>query len=228
MSRPKKTRILIVTDSPVLPSGMAETTRLIFGALLRNYPSLYDVQQVGLFHYYAVTEVSWAVHPTETSNDGIVTKLAVDDLFGQKTFQKVINTFSPDIVFAFNDPQNVLHLCAPPSARKHKLILYLNFDGYHIPPVHGAQLSNADLIVTMSDFSLNVARSCLKELGDKELCYLYSPADMKRFSPASDDEKRTLRRDLLPRSIPEDFFILGWVGRNQWRKQVWVLYKVLH
>ncbi len=37
----KRTRILVVTDSPILPSGLAETTRLIFGNLLKRYPEQY-------------------------------------------------------------------------------------------------------------------------------------------------------------------------------------------
>ncbi len=28
--------------------------------------------------------------------------------------------------------------------------------------------------------------------------------------------------------MPQNAFLLGWVGRNQWRKQPWLLYKVIH
>ena len=37
-----------------------------------------------------------------------------------------------------------------------------------------------------------------------------------------------MRRELLPRWMPDTAFLLGWVGRNQWRKQIWLLYKVLN
>jgi hypothetical protein len=59
-----KIRILIVTDSVVLPPGMAEATRLIFGELLDSYPEQYEIHQVGLFHCYAVTRPRWPIHPT--------------------------------------------------------------------------------------------------------------------------------------------------------------------
>ncbi|HEV8542357.1 MAG TPA: hypothetical protein VGR78_08195 [Verrucomicrobiae bacterium] len=41
----KKTKILIVTDSSVLPTGMAETTRFIFSNLLARYPDAYEIHQ---------------------------------------------------------------------------------------------------------------------------------------------------------------------------------------
>lgn len=55
-------RILIVTDSPVLPSGLAETTRLIFSTLLDRHPDQYDLHQVGLCHCYAVTRPRWPIY----------------------------------------------------------------------------------------------------------------------------------------------------------------------
>src|SRR5439155_22909107 len=56
MTMGRKIKILIVTDSAVLPTGMAETTRLVFGNLLEKYPETYDIHQIGWFHCYAVTE----------------------------------------------------------------------------------------------------------------------------------------------------------------------------
>ncbi len=54
----KRTRILIITDSPALPTGLAETTRLIFGNLIVKYPLDYDLQQIGLFHCIAMPSPS--------------------------------------------------------------------------------------------------------------------------------------------------------------------------
>jgi hypothetical protein len=59
-----RTRILIVTDSPLLPSGLAETTRLIFSGLLDHYPDQYELHQIGICHCYAVTQPRWPVYPT--------------------------------------------------------------------------------------------------------------------------------------------------------------------
>jgi glycosyltransferase involved in cell wall biosynthesis len=226
---PAPTRILIITDSPALPTGLAETTRLIFGNLLAKYPGQYELHQVGLCHCYAVTQPQWPVHPTMTFKDS---KGKVDfvreDIYGQKTFFRVVAKVRPDIVFAFGDPQNFLYLCLPPGQRKHKLVLYINFDGLPMPPDFGPALANADLIFTKSEFSKNVVARCLASASAGKLDYRYSPADLARFSPPSANERAEMRQDLLPEWMPRDAFVLGWVGRNQWRKQVWLLYKVLH
>lgn len=225
----KRTRILIVTDSPVVPTGMAETTRLIFSTLLHNYPQQYDLHQVGLFHCYAVTTPEWPIHPTMAAKgpDGIL-RFVPEDRYGQKTFPKCLAKIQPDIVFGFGEPHRVLHLCAPPESRRHRLVLYVNFDGLPVPPAYCSHLLNADLIFTKSQFSMDVLASALPGFPPNQLSYLYSPADVERFRPISSEAKASLRRDLLPSWMAQKGFVLGWVGRNQWRKQNWVLFKVIH
>jgi hypothetical protein len=109
------------------------------------------------------------------------------------------------------------------------VILYLTFDGLPFPPGCGHILDRADLILTMSEFSVNVMAKCLPDTSTSKLGgYLYGPADTERFKPISRESKAELRRDLLPEWMPQNAFLLGWIGRNQWRKQVWLLYKVIH
>ncbi len=80
----------------------------------------------------------------------------------------------------------------------------------------------------MSEFSKDAIARCPDVAFQDKLDYMYSPADIARFSPACEAMKAEMRRDLLPAWMPQNAFLLGWVGRNQWRKQVWVQYKVLH
>lgn len=225
----KKTKILIITDSPVLPTGLAETTRLIFGGLLERHPDEYELHQIGLFQCYAVTTPKWPVYPTRMIKDrqGKL-DFAPDDKHAEKTFFSLLPRLQPDIVFVFGDPQNARHFCLPRAQRRHRLILYLNFDGLPSMPEFGPALSRADLIVGTSEFSKEVIGRCPDAVFQDKMDYVYSPADTKRFAPASESTKAEMRRDLLPPWMPQDAFVLGWVGRNQWRKQVWVLFKVLH
>ncbi|PYJ82484.1 MAG: hypothetical protein DME22_18595 [Verrucomicrobia bacterium] len=224
-----KTKILIVSESPVLPTGIAETTRLIFGNLLDNHSDRYELHQIGLYHSLAVAEPKWPIYATKTveGKDG-ETFLAPDDLHGQKTFQEIVSEVRPDIVFAFNDPQRLHHLCVDPNERPYKLILYLKTDGFPIPADAGRILNKADLILTMSDWSRSELLSCCPSIDPDKLDYLYSPADTSRFTPVSDVEKMDLRDALLPDWMPRNAFLLGWVGQNRWRKQVWILYKAIH
>jgi glycosyltransferase involved in cell wall biosynthesis len=226
---PSRTKILVVTDSPILPSGLAETTRLIFGNLLRKYAEEYEVHQLGLFQCYAVTKPLWPVYPTMTVKDrNGKLDFVPGDKYGEKTFFRLLPKVQPDIVFAFGDPQTVLYLCQPPKQRRYRLILYVNFDGLPVPPDYGPIFDNADLIFTKSEFSMQVVARCLPAVARDKLGYRYSPADIKRFAPATDETRAEMRRDLFPPWMPRDAFLLGWNGRTQWRKQNWVLYKVLH
>ncbi len=224
-----KTRILIVTDSPVLPSGMAETTRLIFSTLLDRYPDQYELHQIGLFHCYAVTTPRWPIYPTLAAKgpDGQL-RFVPEDKYGQKTFPKHVAKLQPDIVFGYGEPQRVAHLCAPPAARRHRLILYVNFDGLPVPPAYCSHLRNADLIFTKSEFSTNVLAAALPDFPPDRLSYLYSPADTQRFAPVPKGSRQELRKSLFPPWLPATAFVLGWVGRNQWRKQAWLPYKIIH
>ncbi len=222
-------RILIITDSPGLPTGLAETTRLIFGNLITKYPDHYDLHQIGLSHFYAVTTALWPVHQTMMREDSEgKLEFLPEDNHGQKTFFRLQPELRPDIVFAFGDPQNVLHFCLPPNERSYKLILHVNFDGLPMPPGFGSLLDRADLIFTKSEFSRDVIALWLPRPPHAKIDYMYSPADLERFAPASATAKAEMRRDLFPAWMPQDAFVLGWIGRNQWRKQVWVMYRLLH
>lgn len=224
-----KTRILIVTDSPVLPSGMAETTRLIFSTLLDRYPREYDLHQVGLFHCYAVTPPRWPIYPTIAARgrDGLL-RFVPEDKYGQKTFPKWAAKLQPDIVFGYGEVQRVAHLCVTSSARRHRLVLYVNFDGLPVPSSYCAPLRHADLIFTKSEFSMGVLASTLPGFPRERLGYLYSPADTERFAPVPEEVRAEGRKNLFPPWLPPTAFVLGWIGRNQWRKQAWLPYKVIH
>jgi glycosyltransferase involved in cell wall biosynthesis len=207
---------------------MAETTRLIFNTLLQKYPKHYEIHQIGLKHVYAVTTANWQIHATKTikSSDGRI-GLDKQDVAGQKTIRILLPTLEPDIVFAFNDPQHLDHLCIDATQRKHKLILYVNFDGFPVPPLFD-YLFKADCVVTSTDFSRRAFLASHRHNEAEKVKFMYSPADIARFAPISDFERTELRRDLFPSWMPPTAFVLGWVGLNQWRKQVWVLYQVIH
>jgi glycosyltransferase involved in cell wall biosynthesis len=224
-----KKRILIVTQSPILATGMAEAIRLIFGALLDRYPEYYELHQVGLTHSFSVASPRWPVYATKgaAAESGEMVTFDVADLAGEKTFPEVAQRLQPDIVFGFNDPQRLLHLCKPANERNHKLVLYVNFDGLPFPPVYGNLLKDADAIVTMSAFSRQVLLGAMPMVRADRLSYLYSPADTNRFVPPSPSQKSRLREEMFPPWMPRDAFILLWVGRAQWRKQVWILYELI-
>jgi glycosyltransferase involved in cell wall biosynthesis len=224
-------RILIVTHSPILYTGMAEVIRLVFGGLLAEFPTRYVVHQVGLHHVSAVVDSPWPVTRTDShlaSNGEVV--LAQDDLNGEKTVQRVLGEFNPDIVFAHNDPQNVGFLLKLRKLGKWKLVLYINFDGVPVPREFMA-LMEANRLITLSDFSraafLELFCEGKRDILRQRIGVMYCPADLLRFRPFSLEERAGLREANFPGWIPVDAFVVGWIGRNQWRKQIWAVYEAI-
>lgn len=221
-------KLLIVTDSPALPTGMAETTRLLFAALKRRYPLAYDLFQIGLFHTYAIARPEWPVYTTDTLiGPSGRRQLDPEDVYSTKSFARILAELRPDLVYAFNDPQRVAHICVDPSQRSYGLAVQVNVDGWPLPLRREHYLINADALLTSSIFSSRALLACNPNLTEKSIDYLYSPSDLSRFSPASEERKVNLRAEHFPDWIDRSAFVLGWVGRNQWRKQVWILYRVI-
>ena len=65
-------------------------------------------------------------------------------------------------------------------------------------------------------------------LKNKNIKVMYHPIDMQRYPMLSDDQRKKLRTKLLPKNLPEDVFICGWLGKNQFRKQNFKLWEVAH
>lgn len=224
-----KLKILIQTDSSQLHTGLAETTRLIFNALLDKYGDYYELHQVALFHANPVVQARWPHYPTKMKKDAQGRNVFDEnDRYGQQTSPEVISKIKPDIVFGYGDPWYVQHLATNPQIKDYSLVLYLTYDGTPYPPNDQSWLKNVDKFVTLSHFSKHVIQNSMPELKNKDIEVLYSPADIERFKPASEEEKMALRQKAFPSHIPHDAFVLGWVGRNQWRKQIWKMYEVMH
>lgn len=204
-------KILLVTHSAVLYTGMAEVTRLLFRSLMRRYPGRYEVHQLGLFHTSAMSSPDWSIHSTDTQileNGKVV--LNQQDLAGQRSFPRLAEAVKPEVVFAFNDPYNLEFLCAYYPLRTWKLVLYANFDGVPVPPDVKCLLG-ADRIVTMSEFSKRAFLDAVGHNHADKVSVVYAPADTDRFRPLVEDEKGMLRRANLPDWDASEF-VHPWVG----------------
>jgi glycosyltransferase involved in cell wall biosynthesis len=246
-----KTRILVVAESPALPTGSAEMVRSIFEALTKKYPGAYELCQIGLAHSFAVTYPKWLVHPImaakETNSDF---QCPPGNRPAREALRNVVLNFQPEIVFALDDPAGVAPLCTAtadlpspndwwngfydnvvpldPADRPYKLILYLKINGLPLPSQAGSILNRANLIVTMSEWARSGLLSSCPAIPPDKVEVMYSPADTARFVPLLESERLEARRALLPDWMPQDAFVVGWVGLPRWRKQVWLLYKVIH
>jgi glycosyltransferase involved in cell wall biosynthesis len=205
----------------VLPTSVAEITRLIFGHLIANHPEEFNLLQVGLFHSHAVTKPFWPIQATEAVRKQFV----VDDLFGQRTLHRFIGSFKPDILFAVGNPLHLVRSGLGETDPDCKLILYLKVDDFPLGPEVGSLLKRADVILTTSVFSSDVIRS---QFTNFKVGCIYPPASVQCFTPAPIAERPDLRTAIFPNWMPHDAFVLGWVGKPKWRKQIWSLYETIH
>ena len=226
------TKILIHTDSVVLPSGLAETTRNIFHPLLDKYPGEYILHQVGWFHVGpGIIQPRWPITPTKMK-DG---KPDPEDRYGRLTFPSVVKAFRPDIVFAYGDLWCWDHILTSALRNEFKLIVYYTIDGQpyfgHInadgSTAWGKILSNADLIVALSKWGMDILKDGCPELADTAMDYMYHPMDGELMKPATEESKPNLRMALLGAKYHGQP-VIGFVGRNQFRKQNHKLWEVMH
>lgn len=233
----KKIKILIVTDSAALQSGLATTTRNIFIPLLRNNPDKYEIHQLGFFHFMPKEQVPWPIYQTRIIQGPNGPQPDMNDKYGEQSFHDLVGKIRPDIVFGYGDMWHFNHLIQSPMRNTYRLVTYYTIDGQ---PYFGHKLDSADntewgpnlakvdQVVTLSQFGVDVLKSSCKEIKDANIKYAYHPLDMERFPYITPEQRKEIRSKMLPRTINPDAFIAGFVGRNQFRKQNHKLWEVAH
>jgi glycosyltransferase involved in cell wall biosynthesis len=206
-------------------TGTAEVIRNIFIPLIQVYGYRYDIAQIALFSRSLVADVPWQIHPTRLKSCGAGGyTLDPADLFGQLTIPEIIQKWVPDLIFLFNDPQIVLGQLEL-LGRSQRTIVYVTFDGVPVPRKYAA-LAKSRKLITMSEFS---KRAFIASCGvrSNEVDVLYAPINTELFCPWSVSKRNEARKCARPEWMAEGAFVLGWVGRNQWRKQIWVMFEVI-
>jgi glycosyltransferase involved in cell wall biosynthesis len=233
-----KTKILIITDSARIHTGLGENCRLVFKELMRRFPDKYELLQIGWFDINPSEQVPWNVMHTimHPKGNGIV-ELDDSDKYGQKTFEGVLAKFKPDIVWCSGDIWCFDHLISSPNRNTFRLVLYYTIDGAPyfgtwlepgLKSDWGQKLLKADEVVVWSEFGKEVLQSSCPELKNKDIKVIYHPMDVSRFRHLSREQKVQERRKLYNNGIDVNGFILGYVGRNQFRKQNYKLWEIAH
>jgi len=232
-----KIKILISTDSAGIHTGLAETTRLVFNRLLDKYPDKYDLHQLGWFNFNATEKVRWPIHTTHLKQEGNKRSPDHSDRYGQRTFENLRNKINPDIVYTNGDLWCFDHVLNSPKRNTFRLVVYYTIDGQpywgsHINPGKdsewGGKLTMADRVVVLTEWGKDVLAKSCPELSEDMIDVIYHPADMDRFKLYTEEERMKLRHQMYNPQIPRDAFMLGWVGRNQFRKMNFKMWEVMH
>lgn len=232
-----KKKILLVTDSGGIHTGLAESTRLVFRYIHENYSDKYELSQLAWFNANLSEQIPWKMYNTNVVQNKGEQTLDPDDRYGKKTFEAVLAQEKPDIVWSSGDLWCFDHMLNSPNRNKFKLALYYTIDGTPywggsfdkgVSSEWGKKLSKADEVVVWSEWGKDVLEKSCPEISDKEIKVIYHPADTERFVPLTQEQKMSFRSQMYNPSIPRDAFVMGWIGRNQYRKMNFKMWEVLH
>ena len=235
----KPIKILICTHSAQTSTGLGATVRNIFKPLLEKYPGKYELHQLGYFH---VTDnqfqIPWPIYNTKVIKhpDGRL-ELDQNDKYGEISFHEVVERIQPDIVFGYGDMWHFNHMLESPLRNTYRMLSYYTIDGQPYfgnlnqdnTTDWGKKLLKTDKLVVLSKFGAEVLKESCPELKDINIDVRYHPIDIRQHKFLSPEGKKELRSKVLPPVIAaSDPFIIGWCGRNQFRKQNYKLWETLH
>ena len=205
-----KPRILLVSDSVSIHTGFARVAREIALHLIRT--GKYEVCQHGWYHRNPQVEVPIKIYPTK-QKDGAFLR---SDLYGEESFDEVCFQLQPDIVLGIGNFTMLRAITHSKLRSTYYLITYVPID----------------------HFQAGVDKAWEESLGRVDDLYLYTPWArdvLNRNNPAIrvtdciphgvDPEvfrpRPKLKTEIRKRlGIPEDSFVVGYVGRNLERKRV--------
>lgn len=231
-----KTKILICSHSAALHSGLSETVRHIFIPLLQKYNDKYEVHQLGYFHHAVVEQVPWPIYATKVQNTPNGPQPVHEDRYGQISFDEIVANIKPDIVVGYGDMWHFEHMLNSPLRNSYRLLCYYTIDGQpyfgHLnaddSTEWGKKLQKADQIAVITHFGKEVLQRGNKELKDVDIKVVNHPLDMNRYPVLNDKQKAEVRAKTLPKQMSKNGFVMGFVGKNQFRKQNHKLWEILH
>lgn len=154
-------------------------------------------------------------HPFDGGTDGL----------GVTRLPKLARRLQPDVIVLLNDPWNVPHYLAalraefdiaPDAPLPFPVVAWLAVDAKNI---HAAVLNDPALthVAVWTDFAADeLARGGYLS----PVSVIPLGVDSALFRPAPPDVRAMCRRSICKQGISNDAFIVGYVGRNQYRKRL--------
>lgn len=205
-------KILIMTDSPNIPTGMGRLGREL-STRLRAMG--HEIGYIGWWHPADFPQVPPpGVHLWVTNNSH----------HGSDVLDGIVNRFQPDVLLTIGDFWHLWYISDPGICRTRRFFQwcsYIPVDGEPlnggIPPAIRAVIEDIDIPVAYTDYAKNAV---LKSIFDKEtrnrIRTIYHGVDTELFKPMNFEERVKLRDQY---GIGDKFLFLT-VSRNQSRKNI--------
>lgn len=190
----------MMSDSPVLYTGFGRVLKKIALHVFRE--TNWQLKVIGWFNHRSDKDFfPFDIIPTNIEDPM--------DKFGLHTFDKVVEDYKPDLVFAIGDEWMVRHAVTSKYRNTYKLVLYCPIDGSPIPADWLETFNGADVMVAYGEFGKRVMQS-----RDNSIKVEIIPhgVDLSVYRP-----KENVKR---PKKALENAFFIGCVARNQPRKML--------
>lgn len=211
-------RILVMTDSPFVPSGLGKVGKNIALGLKR--------------HNHDVAYLAWFHHPDipQERLDGIQVWFTNDSLYGAEILDRIVNRFQPDVLLTVGDLWNLSYIYNGEACKTRRWFQWCSYIAVDGEPLNGGLPPG--LVPIVNDIDIPVAytnyakKSISKSSNDDEtrsrLDVIYHGVDTNLFKPTSHERRMSIRRSY---GIRDDQFVFLTVSRNQSRKNIPELFR---
>lgn len=205
-------RIIVMTDSPFIPTGQARVGREIAVGLAERG---HEVGYVGWFHRPDI-------FPNLPNN--IQFWWTNDGYYGSNILDHAVNQFQPDIVLTIGDFWNLGWITDPNICRTRRYFQWCSYIPVDGEPLNGGLppgiikvVEDIDIPVAYTEYAkAAVLKSVKSEETRRRLNVIYHGVDSQTFKPMEPSERRKIRAQYQL----EDKFLFLTVCRNQSRKNI--------
>jgi glycosyltransferase involved in cell wall biosynthesis len=215
----KKTKILVISDHPLSPSGVGTQTKYMIEALLKTGRYSFTCLGGAIKHNdYTPQKVDpwgddWVVFP-------------IDGYGSHDVIRSVMHSYKPDLLWFMTDPRfygwlweidNEIRANVP-------MVYYHVWDNFPVPYFNSLYYKSNDEIVCISKVTHEIVQKAAPEVSS---CYLPHAVNSEVFKPVTTSEgkeKVKQNREMLLGSPDDKYYnpnkkIFFWNNRNARRKQ---------
>ena len=205
----EKKKILVIADSPLVPSGVGTQTKYMIEAMLKTGGFKFFCLAGAIKHKdYRIQKVSpyeedWQIKP-------------VDGYGNPQIVRQVIKEYRPDALWFMTDPRFYTWLWdMSTEIRKNVPMIYYHvWDNYPYPDFNKPYYDSNDMICTISKVTDDIVRTVSPSIKCNRIPH---SVDTEIFCKKSEQEVNKIRKQLS--ESHEDKTIFFWNNRNARRKQ---------
>ena len=192
-------RLLWLSDSPACTTGLGRATSQILARL--HATGRYDILARGWGHNAASQPqaLSYRVEPAQAGPEDA------------RSMAAAIKQFKPDVVVTFGDPWHFAWLSDTPGFDASRWVGYFPIDAGPLAAEWKSVVASAAWVAAPSEFSLGVLRLAVPNAKTRLIPH---GVDLSVFHPLEDRRPGAVQR------CHSSEFVVGFVGRNQPRKQI--------